>query len=231
MEMMHDLPLAVQKWLLRSGMLGREFPRSALVNQRGRMRTKPDGKWMRFQASEYFNIDEPGFTWTADVRVAPFIHLHGKDEYRDGHGTMLIKLLGLLPVINSKGPEIDQGAMLRYLAESAWFPSFALSSYLRWEEMDLMKAKATFDYKGTRTSGIFGFNSEGDNISFEAKRYYSGNGRGTMEDWSISTEKHDFKEFGGIRIPAKSSVTWKLKDGDYTWLEMEITDLEYDKNA
>ncbi len=32
--------------------------------------------------------------------------------------------------------EIHQGTLLRYLAETMWFPTAALNDYLTWEEMD-----------------------------------------------------------------------------------------------
>jgi hypothetical protein len=143
---------------------------------------------------------------------------------------MLIKLFSLFPVADSKGKETDQGTLLRYLAETVWFPSAALNNYIAWEEVDSTTAKATMSYKGTTASGVFKFNTDGDVVSFKTLRYYDRKEGSTLEEWLISIPENSYKEFEGIRIPAKSTVTWKLKTGDFTWYKLEVTDVEYNKS-
>jgi hypothetical protein len=48
-----------------------------------------------------------------------------------------------------------------------------------------------------------------------------------LEKWHI--ESKEFRLFEGIRIPGKSEVTWKLKSGDFTWLKLELLNVEYNK--
>jgi hypothetical protein len=74
---------------------------------------------------------------------------------------------------------------------------------------------------------LFSTYEHGDVLSFEARRYYYREGGATLEDWFIQTEPNGYKEFEGVRIPAKSTVTWKLEQGDFTWLRLEIMDLQY----
>lgn len=223
------LPSPVQKWLHRSGALKSKQLFSTHLKQRGQMRTKPDGKWMAVEAEQFFTVNSPGFVWAADVKAAPFLYLKGRDLYKNGRGNMLIKAMSLVPVVDSRGPEIDQGSMLRYLAEIIWFPTAALSDYIRWEEKDQNTAIATMRFEGLEASGIFRFNEAGDVSSFEAKRYYDRKGGATLESWLVEMDKSGFRTFEGIRIPAKSSVTWHLESGDFTWFQLEITDLEYNK--
>jgi hypothetical protein len=42
-------------------------------------------------------------------------------------------------------------------------------------------------------------------------------------------DENGYREFEGIRIPAKASVTWKLKTGDYNWFNLEINSVVYNK--
>jgi hypothetical protein len=140
---------------------------------------------------------------------------------------MLVKLLGLVPVVNSRGPEINQGTLLRFLAEMVWFPSGALQPYLTWEQIDLMEARATMSYGGVTASGLFRFNAAGDVTGFESRRYYDRKEGATLETWVIAVEENGYREFRGIRVPAKATVTWKLKTGDFTWLKLEITDMAF----
>lgn len=226
-EMLDGVPLIVGKWLERSGVVGKESIRFVNLKQTGQMRTTPDGKWMKVEAEQWFAPAEPRFVWLADVQAAPGIYLAGRDKYEAGKGHMLIKLLSLFAVADSKGPEIDQGTMLRYLAEIVWFPSAALSPYIQWEVVDATTAKAAMSYEGVTASGIFRFNADGDVASFEAERYYDRKTGPTLETWVVSLAPDGYKEFEGIRIPAGSEVTWKLKEGDFTWFKLEITDIRY----
>jgi hypothetical protein len=226
-EMLSDLPFPVQRWLRRSGIIGKELISNVYLNQKGEMRTKPDGSWMPFSAEQYFTLYKPGFLWLADVEAAPFITIAGKDKYEDGKGHMLIKLLSLIPVADAKGETIDQGSMLRYLGESTWFPSFALSKYIKWEEIDSLNAKVFMSYGNISASALFHFTEEGDILSFEAERYYQREETSTLEKWLVTVDGNSFKEFQGIRVPFKYNITWKLETGDFHWLKLEVTDIKY----
>lgn len=39
----------------------------------------------------------------------------------------------------------------------------------------------------------------------------------------------EYKTFEGIKVPAKMTSTWKLDAGDWTWLKLEVMDIEYNK--
>jgi|Deesub1362A_J573_1020465.scaffolds.fasta_scaffold00106_100 hypothetical protein len=228
-EMIDELPLVVQKWLKRSNIVGKEIIQIAHLKQKGEMKTKPESNWMSVDAEQYITANPPGFIWIADVKAAPFLHLSGRDKYENGRGHMLIKLFSLIPVVDARGKEIDQGALLRYLGEIVWVPSAALSDYITWEEINSTTAKATMSYGGITASGIFKFDENGDFVSFEAKRYYYRKEGPTLERWVITVNGKSYREFEGIRVPVNLSVTWKFETGDFTWYRLEITEVEYNK--
>lgn len=219
------LPLPVQKWLERSGIIGKEKIVFARLKQKGSMRLKEDGPWMRAEAEQYFTTDKPGFIWKAKVHMAPSIYFAGMDKYREGKGSMSIKVLSLIPVVDARGPEVDQGTLLRYLGEMAWFPTAALNDYIKWEPVDSNSARATMSYKGVTASAVFTFDNNGDLAGLIAKRYRETGGKYVLDDWEVIAK--DYKEFQGIRIPDKLEVIWKLKTGDFTWYRVEVTNAEY----
>lgn len=227
-EMIAGMPPVVQKWMERSGVIGRKMTRQVHLVQTGRMRTKPDGKWMPVTATQYFTIHQPGFLWTADVEAAPSVVLKGRDLYQNGQGHMLIKALALFPVTDAKGPTTDQGSLLRYLAEICWFPDAALHAFIQWEPIDDHSAKATLRYGKAEGSGIFTFDENGDIRSFEAMRYFSQKKGDTLEKWYIDMDPASFEVFEGVRIPTRSTVTWKLAEGDFSWFEVEIGEVSYE---
>jgi hypothetical protein len=48
-----------------------------------------------------------------------------------------------------------------------------------------------------------------------------------LKEWIITVNEN--KIINGIKIPVKMEATWKLEGGDWTWLKIEITDIEYNK--
>lgn len=221
------LPPVVQRWLKRANIIGKERIYTVHLFQKGKMRTTPQGAWMPVEAEQYFTTDSPGFIWVADVKMMPILHLSGRDKFVNGKGNMLIKALSLVSVADAKGAETDQGAALRYLAEIIWFPTAALNHYIHWEEIDASSAKATLTYGDRTVSGIFYFNLDSDMIGFEAHRYYDRKGGATLEKWHI--ESTEYGERNGIRMPVASEVTWKLKEGDFTWYKLKIPNVIYNQ--
>ena len=220
------LPDIVQKWMRNSGVIDKEIINSARLVQIGKIKTKPNGKWMPFTAQQYFNIKNPAFQWTAKITSNSVIHTLARDKYINGKAEMLIKLQGLIPVVNvTENDKINAASMQRFLSEMCWFPSAALNDYITWIPIDKTSAKAILTYKAQSVSGVFKFNNEGDILVFETERYFGGSPSAKLEKWVIYMK--DYKNFDGLKIPNRCEVIWKLKEGDFNWLNLEITDLEY----
>jgi hypothetical protein len=217
------LPQPVQTWLKASGIIDRPPVTVVRLKQLGEMKTKPEGDWIPFTAEQYFDVSNPAFIWTTRVDVMPMIYMNGRDKFDAGKGEMLIKLLSLFNVVNeANNPIINSGSMTRFLAEICWFPSAAMADYITWDAIDSTSARATLTLDQERVSGIFRFNDQGDLIAFEADRYYGGGPNAQKELWVI--EMLDYAVFDGIRIPNKCSVTWKLDEGDFNWLMLEVVE-------
>ena len=223
-EAVSQLPVSVQRWIRRSNVVGRKTPNVIRVVQHGSLRTKPRGKWMPFEAVQYFSIDPPAFVWSAKIKATPLFTIAGRDTFKDGKGNMLIKPLYMFSAADSRGEEINQGTLLRYMAEMAWFPQAAVSRYLRWEFIDDHHARVTMSYGGTSASGVYRFNDDGTFAGFEALRYGDFEGTYRLEKWSVTTT--GYRSFKGVLIGNENEVTWKLKEGDFTWLKLEITGMD-----
>ncbi len=215
------LPSNVRRWMHQSNVVGRENPNIVYVIQKGSMRSKPDGKWMPFEAQQYFSINPPSFVWDAKIKAASFIPIAGRDKYEDGKGNMLIKPLFLFTAANSSGKEIDESTLLRYMAEIAWFPQAAVSNYLKWESINDRQSRVTMSYEGVSASGIYHFNEDGNFAGFEAQRFYDRNGSYSKETWAVSAA--GYKIIDNKFLPNSCQVTWRLKEGDFHWLNMEVT--------
>lgn len=226
--MIAGLPAPVRRWLHRSGAVGKVHPNTFRIEQQGSLRTKPGSRWMPFRAVQVFSIDPPAFVWQAHVQMAPLLTIAARDTYLEGQGQMLVKPLYLFTAANSSGPEINQGSLVRYMAEMMWFPHAATSPYVRWEALNSNQARITMEYAGTAASGVYSFDELGNVKAFEAPRYGEFEGQFRKELWHVSTTV--YKEIGGQTIGTASELTWKLPEGDFTWLRVEVTDIRESEN-
>ncbi|MBK6266147.1 hypothetical protein JKA74_13970 [Marivirga sp. S37H4] len=225
-----ELPEPVQKWLHRSGAMDKPSISRGKVIQQAEMKMKPEQEdWLHATAVQYTIIDEPAFIWKVDVKMNSLINFQGRDKFEEGKGEMLIKLNALINVVNEKGEKLNEGTLQRYLGEMVWFPSLAVSPYVSWQEVDDNTAIATMNYKGTKGSGTFYFNPEGDFIKFSAMRYKDNKPDAKRYEWVLLVEEH--KTFEGIKVPSQMTATWKLESGDWTWLKLEIKDIQYNEKA
>jgi len=224
---LEGLPPVVAKWLSKSGVVGKKVPSTVRLRQSGEMRTSAEQAWMPFAADYYYTVAQPGFIWHADVKAAPLVHLSGRDKFYQGTGHMLIKLLSLITVADAKGKEIDQGSLVRYLAETVYFPAATLEDYITWEAVDDNSAKATISVVGMEASGTFIFDEEGNPVEFTAPRYMETDGRYTLETWRVLMRDH--REFNGMILPAVVEVIWDLPTGDFKWFKAELNEVDYNR--
>lgn len=222
---LQHLPLPVQAWLQAAGVIGKPKHPQVRVLQSARMRLKPEQKWMPVRAEQEFTTSPPGFIWRARIQMGPLLFITGRDTYSQGRGHMLIKLMSLIPVVNARGREIDQGTLLRFLGEMVWFPQAALLDYIRWEQIDARRARASMTYKDVIGEGIFTFDEGGLPVSFTADRYREENATYTLRPWKITISEH--RTFDELTAPSRGSVTWELEDDDFTWFDFEITEIEH----
>jgi len=138
---------------------------------------------------------------------------------------MRIKLLGLFKIADARGPELDQGTLLRYLNEGIWFPTVYLEDYIRWEAIDSVSTRATMSYGEVTASAVLHFNELGQVTNFVAERYMEEKGEYRLETWS--TPIGEYREMNGMMVLVSGEAIWHLESGDFPYIRLEITDIEY----
>lgn len=216
------LPAPVATWLRRAEVIGKPLVRTARLQQAATMRTKPEGRWMPVRAEQWFNAEKPGFVWLADVTAGPGFHIAGRDSLLGARGRMSIKALSCFPIADATGPEIDQGALVRYLAEIIWLPSAALRGGIQWTANDARSATATLAAGETSAEVHFEFNTAGDPERIRARRYYTRPDGVALEPWRVDLDPDSFDTLNGIRIPTRATVTWELETGPFQWYRVEV---------
>jgi hypothetical protein len=224
-EDIQDLPEPVQKYLEYSGVIGKERIATVRLKQKGFFRQKEEQPWMPFTAEQYYTTIPPAFIWTVDMKMFPLLSVKGRDMYGQGQGNMLIKMPPFIKIAEASGDEMNQGSLARYLNEMMWFPTAYLNEYIQWEQIDSTSAKATMVYQGVTASAILYFNDKGELTDFVAQRYMTKDSKYSLETWA--TPIQEYREINGVRLPVKGEGKWKLDSGDFSYIRLEITDIEY----
>jgi hypothetical protein len=224
-DMLNDLPAPVQRWLTYSGVVGREVIQTAYLKQTGEMKLNPDQeKWIKSEAEQSFNAIQPQFIWR--VKTSMFgLPVVGRDDYNDGQGKMLIKLVGLIPVVNLGGNQnLSESTMQRYLGEIIWFPTAALSPYITWEPIDDVSALAIMEYAGIKGTATFYFDQNGKPVRVLIPRYRDINDE-EPTDWEA--EIIEVEQVNGLMIPVKVEASWLPEDEKFTWYRFSVHDVRY----
>lgn len=214
------LPAPVQRWLQRAGVVGRRRPTSVDVQQRGQLRTAPDAKFFDAVARQTFRLEEPAFVWAVDAVMGKIVPIVGRDSMVDGRGHMLIRAAGLVTVADATGDKIDQGTLVRFLTEMVWFPAGVLAPYITWRAVDDRHADATMVWRGAAATARFTIDSEGRVTRLEAKRWL---GEQSLEAWEIPIS--EWRRFGGVEVPSRGTVAWRLAAGEFEYYRWEILDV------
>lgn len=226
-EMLQDLPEPVQRYMDFSGVVGKPWIETVLLNQSGRFRRRQDQPWMPVTAEQLFTINPPGFIWKARFKLAGLPLMSARDSYQDGHGHMYGKIGGLFTLFNAHGSEIDQGTLLRYLGEMVWFPTAFLGENITWQAVDDHSAQVTLCDGDQTVSACMSFDTAGRPVNFNALRYGDFEGGYSLQSWSVPMTL--FEERGGLNIPVRGMVTWNLLSGDLPYYEWNISEVEYNR--
>lgn len=201
--------------------------RTARLTHGGTFRTSPDARWFPIDGEQHFTVGAPGFVWHATVWLLAVFWIEARDRVERGRGSMLVKVLSLFTVADARGPEIDQGATLRWLGESAWFPYALVGDAVRWEAIDGRSARATVAQEGLPVSAVFEFDEDGRLAGLRADRYRdTGGGKAALTPFT--GRYAEYRDFGGFRVPTSVEVSWLLETGAFTYARFNVTSIEYE---
>jgi hypothetical protein len=220
------LPDPVARWLRFAGVVGTRQPAVVRLSQEGTFRQAPDAAWRPFIARQVYTTDPPGFVWAADIRVAPFVSVKVLDRYIAGQGGTDPSLLGLVSLGSARGPEIDAGSLQRYLNETMWFPTAALSPNITWEAIDANSARARIRDGELSVSAVFVVDDEGRLVTMTADRYRTAGDAFILTPWE--TTIRGYGQFNGLDLPSAGEGVWKLDSGVFAYIELRVTAIAYD---
>jgi hypothetical protein len=231
-----DLPEPVQQYFETAFSGDPHRPRSVRVEQEGTLRIGgPESPWKPFTATHHATVRPPGFVWDATVKFAPFVSVRVRDAFVGGEGSAHVTLFGAIPLgSETGGPELNEAALQRYLAEAVWYPTALLpENGVSWEGIDEQTARATLECAGTTASLTFHFSTVDDDGGDETvvervhseHRYRAVDGGFEPTPWTGLWR--EYEERGGVYLPTEGEVVWHLSEGDLHAWRGRVSEVEY----
>jgi len=225
---LNGLPAPVQRYLKNAIPEGQPHINFVELKQIGSFRMNEDSeKWQPLKATQHFTTNPPGFVWDAKIKMAPLITARVLDMYKQATGILKAKLFNTFTVVDASGAkELDTGELIRYLAETVWFPTALLPSQsLKWEAIDNNTAIAMLKDGDNEVSVKFYFNNEDKIIKSISQRYRLVNGMYQITSWTGYYS--DYQRRNGILIPLEGKVEWNLLQGNFEYWKGRIVDIKY----
>jgi hypothetical protein len=183
-------------------------------------------RWSPFTSTQRVVTNHPGFDWDARIHMAPGVNAYVHDAYIGGAGVLQVEALGVIPMVDLRGtPEIAEGELMRFLAETPWYPTRLRS--LDWLSIDDNSAKATLRDHGTTVTLAFHFGADGliDTIHADA-RSRTAHGISTPTPWE--GRFWGYERRNGVVIPTRGEVSWLLPAGPWPYWRGQITNIEFE---
>jgi hypothetical protein len=222
-----DLPAPVQRFFKTVLKDGQAIVAAVKLSQQGQFNmSETKAKWSPFTATQLVTTQRLGFDWDARIQMAPGLNAFVHDTYLLEEGSLHAALLGLFTVANMHGtPENNQGELLRFFAETTWYPTALLPSQgVRWEAIDDTSARATLTDGATTVSLVFQFNAEGAISTMRAEARY----RDKLTAMPWSGRFWDYSVRDGMLIPLEGEVGWVYPEGTRLYFKGRITEINYE---
>jgi hypothetical protein len=186
------------------------------------MRFGHDRPWRSFRAEQAIDARDLGFRWNARMRLAALVVARATDAFEAGHGRLEVRVAGVR-VMRSVGPDTDVGELLRLLAELPLCPLAYDHPALEWSADGEGTLRVAAEVGGTRASVALQVDDAGRVVGCRAERPRLVGRRSVPTPWR--GRLHEYREMGGVRIPARLEVAWELPEGELTYFRGEILDL------
>jgi hypothetical protein len=138
-------------------------------------------------------------------------------------------LLGLFTVADMRGTrDVDEGELMRFFAEAAWYPTALLPSQgVRWEAVDDRSARATLQEGDIHLTMLFTFDEQGfiDTVRAEERGRTVG-GQTVPTPWR--GRFWGYAERGGMLVPLNGEVAWMPPEGEKPYWRGRITEISHE---
>jgi len=222
------LPAPVQRYLNKALGARQGAIRTVRLRHGGTFRPSLQGSWFPIRGEQHFTTAPPGFIWWGRVRIFPGLWIDARDRSVNGAGSMFVTAESTFTIADSRGPQLDQGALVRLLAEMPWLPTAFLDSrYVRWAAVDDHRASATLQVNDVTATGLFEFGADELPSTFSAERFFdAGDGKPVMTPFVGRFT--DYRPVDGVLVPHRAVAAWIVEGTSQEYVRFDVERLEFD---
>lgn len=220
------LPMIVQKYLRYVGVIGREKVHNMCVVLSGGIRSNPGESWMKLTSVQYNFFDNPVRVFYIKARKAgiPAIGLH---IYKNEKASFIVKLLGLIKIIDAKGEKLNQGETVTVFNDMCLLaPATLISKNIQWKEIDRLSVMARYTNGKITISAKLAFNEKGELINFISNDRYETDGK-KYNNYPWLTPVKGYKEFNGLKLCSEATADFERPEGTYSYAQFIVKEVEY----
>ena len=227
---LEGLPAPVQRYFRAALTDGQRMIAAVSIQHAGTFNMSETGEdWKPFTSNQRVITRRPGFDWEARIAMAPGLDALVHDSYIGGEGILHASLFGLFSIVNMRGtPEVAQGELMRFLAESAWYPTALLPGQgARWEAVDDSSARVTIEDGGLSLTMLFRFGTDGLITSALAEDRMRTVGTSAVPtEWEGRWSNYERRD--GMMVPIVGEVAWILPEGRKPYWRGSITSIRHE---
>lgn len=210
------LPAAARRYLRFMGVVGRPRERMVTVHARGRFRMRPRMPWLHYESWQLNTVDPIARVFHMRIDAGP-IPLVGADTLLGGRGEMKGRVLGLVPIVESRGPEMDTGELVTWLNDAVLLaPTMLLRAGVEWDAVDEHSFGVTICDHGVQVTARVVVGSDGAPRTFETFDRYVDVGRG-LERARWATPVSGWTTVGGYPQFTDGAAVWELPGGEFQY--------------
>lgn len=233
------LPLAVQRYLRASGVIGTNRPRNMRLRFTGQLRSE-SGPWMQITTEQVNSFEIPSrFFWMNTTMKG--VPVQGFHSYDNGVASMRIKLLGIFSVVdvgsvNSHGDsELDIAETVTWFNDLCLFaPGALLDTRITWKTVAAQDPRsaeeviATFTDHRRSISATLVFDDQDRIVNFISDdRYLVAPPKAPVRR-RFSTPATAHHMIDGRLVPGHGDAIWQLPEGPFVYGQFNLTSIAYD---
>lgn len=227
---LRTLPDPVQRYIRISGAVGLPQIASFRATWRGRIRASTADAWMDFRG-EQINVYEENapsrlFFMDATMKHLPVDVFH---RFVGESATFRVRVLSAFTMVDARGPVMDHSETVTLFNDLCILaPSRLIDPNITWEPIDAFRARAHYTRgKETITADLI-FNDQGELVDFysDDRSAASSDGKSFVSQrWT--TPLRNYRSFGQRRVMSSGEARWEPPSGAFTYIELELEDIEY----
>jgi hypothetical protein len=227
------LPAPVQRYLQRSGTIGKPPVRAFYITYDAEMFQQPGSSGMPGPA-EQFNLVQPFrrlFFMRTRMSGLPVAVLH---DYAGTEASMRVRIARLFDVVNLRSTEPAHTELARtetvtLLNDLCFFaPSALLGPQFNWRAIDDSHTEVIFTNGPHTVHATLVFDGTGDLLDFvsDDRGELQRDGKLVIRRWS--TPMQEIREFDGRRVPTRGEAIWHRPEGPFIYGRMVLQSIQFD---